>query len=67
MRFSTIFGASETEAHLQAETETRGVTIDVLMGIVAGFALVLAILILASSLSPASADAATLDAITTVR
>ena len=67
MRFSTIFGASETESSMKADAETRGVTIDVLMGIVAGLALVLAILILASSLSPSSANAATPASITTTR
>lgn len=67
MRFSTIFGASEADSSIQADAETRGVTIDVLMGIVAGLALVLAILILASSLSPSSANATPLASITTSR
>ena len=63
MRFSTSFGASETENHLAADAETRGVTIDVMMGIVAGLALVLAILILASSLAPTPAAAAMLNGV----
>jgi hypothetical protein len=51
MRFSNIFGAPETDKH----DDSAGITIDVMTGIVAGIALVLAILILASSLKPAQA------------
>jgi len=66
MRFSTHFGASETENHLAADTETRGVTIDVMMGIIAGLALVLAILMLASSLSSTPAAAAMLNGVAVI-
>jgi hypothetical protein len=55
MRFSRILG---TEA--DAGNEAVGVTIDVLTGIVAGFALVLAILILSSSLNYANVEHAPL-------
>jgi len=65
MRFSTDVGVSEAEARLSASSETRGVTIDVMMGIVAGIALVLAILILASSLSAPATNAAMLPSLVT--
>lgn len=51
MRLSNLFGASNG-SHAD---EATGVTIDVMTGIVAGLALVLAILILASSLNQAQA------------
>lgn len=51
MRFSNIFSASEPGK----QDDVAGVTIDVMTGIVAGIALVLAILILASTLKPAQA------------
>lgn len=49
MRFSHIFGIAQAEPG----DEAAGVTIDVLTGIVAGIALVLAILILSSSIKQA--------------
>jgi hypothetical protein len=51
MRLSNLFGASNADR----QNEATGVTIDVMTGIVAGLALVLAILILASSLNQAQA------------
>ncbi|MDQ0472914.1 hypothetical protein [Labrys wisconsinensis] len=51
MRFSQIFGVPESDK----PDEAAGVTLDVMTGIVAGIALVLAILILAASLKPAQA------------
>ena len=60
MRFSTLLDVLEPQAE---EDQASGVTIDVMTGIVAGLALVLAILILAASLKPSEAAASTLPAI----
>ena len=52
MRLSHIFGTTLPEP----SGETQGVTLDVLTGIVAGLAIVLAILILSSTVRHASAN-----------
>ena len=57
MRLSTLFDVFEPHAE---EDNAAGVTIDVMTGIVAGLALVLAMLILAASLK--STDAVAKDA-----
>jgi hypothetical protein len=63
MRLSNLFGALSPNHH----DDASGVTLDVMTGIVAGIALVLAILILASSLNQAQADAAHRPALTSLR
>ena len=54
MRLSQMFGTSQPESG----SETAGVTLDVLTGVVAGLALVLAILVLSSSVRHASMNSA---------
>jgi hypothetical protein len=54
MRLSQIFGTSRPECG----SEAAGVTIDLLTGVVAGLALVLAILVLSSSVRHASMNPA---------
>ncbi len=55
-RLTTLFAMFETHA---PEDDAMGVTLDVLAGIVAGLALVLAIFLLASTLKPVPASATT--------
>jgi len=54
MRLYQMFGTSQPECG----SEAAGVTIDVLTGVVAGLALVLAILVLSSSVRQASVNSA---------
>jgi hypothetical protein len=54
MRLSQFFGTSRPES----DNEASGVTIDLLTGVVAGLALVLAILVLSSSVRHASMNSA---------
>lgn len=48
MRFSTDLGARESDLQVDTDDNGRAITLDVFMGIAAGLALVLAILLLAS-------------------